>query len=74
METREILLAIAGGSLIIVGAYIMAKPRRLFMMEEDRAEYRPATVPIDSPQGQWLIKAAPAYVVVGLVLIGVAFL
>ena len=74
METQQIAMAVAGFSLSVVGAYIMAKPRRLFMLEEDRAEYRPATVPIDSPHGRWLAKAAPAYVVVGLVLIAGAFL
>ena len=62
-------MAAAGLSLTAVGAYIMTKPRRLFSYEDEPAEYRPRAVPIESAQARWLVRAAPAYVVVGLLLI-----
>ena len=74
MDKGEWTLLVAGLSLAVVGAYIMARPRRLFVFDEDPAEYRPEAVEFGSDQARWLRRAAPAYLAVGLVLIAVAVL
>jgi hypothetical protein len=74
MDMNDWTMLVTGLSLAVVGAYIMARPRRLFMFEEDRAEYRPGTVEHDSEHGRWLRKAAPLYLVAGLALIGLSVL
>lgn len=74
METLDWPMLAAGVSLAVVGIYIMAKPRRLFMFRDDPAEYRPEAVEYDSGHGRWLRKAAPFYALVGLALVGAALL
>ena len=74
MDPNDWAMLVAGLSLAVVGAYIMAKPRRLFMFKEDRAECRPEAVEHDSEHGRWLRKAAPFYLVAGLALIGLSVL
>jgi len=70
MIARDWLLWIAAISMLVVGLYIIAAPRRLFMREEDPAQYRPEAVEYDSAHGRWLRKVyGPLLVIAGLALI-----
>lgn len=70
VSSGDWLFLAAGVMMVVVGVYILSAPRRLFMREEDPAEYRPEAVEHDSEHGRWLRKVvAPGAVIAGLVLI-----
>ena len=63
---RAIVWILVGLLLAGIGAYMRTAPFRLFTRPDDRAEYRPHAVELDSDQGRWLTRTYP----VGLLAIG----
>ena len=74
MTFSDWILLAAGIAFVAVGLYIRAEPRRLFVREDERTEYRPGTVEYESAQGRSLRRMVPVYIAAGVIMAIAAFL